>query len=566
MKTLIFFLIFGFLPMGNLVAEEVIEQVDQTEEAIVVEAPSIEGIVLVDDPDSLLDSEMQNEMSGLYVSGVSLPTSITALNEYLTPYYSDQPLNQEQIRIIKRALYRYFEENDDPFVYIYLPQQTMDKVVLQFVVTHSTLCNITVEGNRYYPDRLYRNYIGVESGEWIRPREVERGLSFVNRSPFRNVTAIYSRGEGNGTTDLTLVVDDRFPVRLYVGADNTGITTIQRQRFFQGASWGRVFGLDHIATVQHTSSYDFKTFNAWTGDYQAFLPWKHLLRLYGGTSSIRYTSTPFSSITGDNKGTSGQASIRYSIPFSTWGGPNVRQQFTIGFDYKNTDNTVLFSELFDVFGEYVNISEFMVGYERVQPFASFNSQIAIDLELFYSPGKLLPNQSNTAFNSLRPGAVNHWVYAKAYLEYLQRLPKNFSLLFWLRGQASSENLLPNEQIGIGGYDTVRGYDERQYNSDDALLFTGEIHSPSFPLFSNFCKKRKGDQLEFLVFFDYGYGWNHTPLPDEPKKDTLMGVGPGLRYSAGPYVTARLDWGIKLHQQAIFGGGRSQVHFSAVVGY
>jgi hemolysin activation/secretion protein len=488
------------------------------------------------------------------------------LDKYLCPYYRGQPLTEEQIQIIKRALYRYFEEHNDPFVHIHTPRQTMDKAVLQFVVTHSTLSNLTVEGNRYYSEGLYKNYIGLQSGRRIEPSKVEEGVSFINRSPFRNVTAFYSRGKENGTTDLTLIVEDRFPLRLYLGADNTGIATIQRQRLFQGASWGKVFGLDHIATVQHTSSYDFKTFNAWTGDYQAFLPWKHLLRLYGGTSSIRVENTPLSLITANNKGTSGQASIRYSIPFSAWGRANVRQAFTVGFDYKNTNNTVLFSETYDVYGKYVNISEFMIGYQRVEPFASFNSQLSVDLELFYSPGEMLPNQSNKAFNALRPGAVNHWVYAKAYLEYLQRLPKGFSLLFWLRGQAASENLLPNEQIGIGGYDTVRGYDERQYNSDDALLFTGEVHSPSFPLFSNFCKKRSGDQIEFLLFLDYGYGWNHTPLPAESKKDTLIGVGPGLRYAAGPYITARLDWGIKLHQEAIFGGGHSQVHFSAIFGY
>ena len=526
----------------------------------------IEGIALLGDPKLLDHFKTKNHADGLCVCDVPLPTSIATLNEYLAPYYIDQPLTEKQIQIIKEALYRYFEENNDPFVFIYLPQQKMDKTILKFVVTHSSLGKITVEGNQYYSKRLYTKYLGVKPGESIDLKKIESNLSFMNRSPFRNVTAIYSRGEKEQTTDLTLAVEDRFPFRFYIGADNTGIVTIQRQRFFQGVSWGKVWGLDHIATIQHISSYDFKTFNAWTGDYQAFLPWKHLLRIYGGTSSIRETSSPISLIMGKNSGASGQASLRYSIPVSFFAKSRGREQITFGFDYKNTNNTVLFSELYSVFGDYVNISEFFLGYERIQPIAIFNSQISIDLELFYSPGALLSHQQNRAFNSLRPGAVNHWIYAKAYLEYFQRLPKGFSFLFWLRGQAASQNLLPNEQIGIGGYDTVRGYDERQYNSDDAVLITTEIHSPSFPLISNFFKKRKGDQIEFLLFCDYGYGWNHTPLPNEPKKDTLIGIGPGLRYSAGPYVTARLDWGIKLHQQAIFTGGHSQVHFSAIVGY
>jgi hemolysin activation/secretion protein len=526
----------------------------------------IEGIVLVDDGSSLLDSEMLDQVDGLCIGEVSLPTSRKVLEKYLAPYYVGKPITQKQIGEIKRALYSYFEDHNDPFVFIYVPQQEMNKPVLQLVVTHSSLGNLNIEGSSYYSDRLYERYLGVEPGETIRPNEIQSGVSFMNRNPFRNVTAIYSRGKETGTTDLTLAVDDRFPLRLYAGADNTGIPTIQRQRFFQGVSWGKAFGWDHVASVQHTSTYDFHTFEAWTGDYQAFLPWKHLLRFYGGTSSIRETSTPLSMITGKNKGASGQASIRYTIPVTAFANTNIRQQFTIGFDYKNTNNTVLFSDIYDAYGKYVNISEFMLGYEWIQSFSSFKSQIDLELELFYSPGQLLPNQSNAAFQSLRPGAVNHWVYAKGYLEYLQHLPKDFSCIFWLRGQASSQNLLPNEQIGIGGYDTVRGYDERQYNSDDAVLFTAEVHSPHFPLFSNFFKKRTGDRIEFLLFVDYGYGWSHTPLPGEPKADTLLGVGPGLRYSAGPYISARLDYGVKLHHQAIFTGGASMVHFSAIVGY
>lgn len=38
-----------------------------------------------------------------------------------------------------------------------------------------------------------------------------------------------------------------------------------------------------------------------------------------------------------------------------------------------------------------------------------------------------------------------------------------------RGQLASTNLLPSEQMGLGGYNSVRGYLERQVNVDNGLI-------------------------------------------------------------------------------------------------
>ena len=39
---------------------------------------------------------------------------------------------------------------------------------------------------------------------------------------------------------------------------------------------------------------------------------------------------------------------------------------------------------------------------------------------------------------------------------------------------SNCNLLGSETFGLGGYDTVRGYDQRDINTDDGLLLSGQI--------------------------------------------------------------------------------------------
>lgn len=66
--------------------------------------------------------------------------------------------------------------------------------------------------------------------------------------------------------------------------------------------------------------------------------------------------------------------------------------------------------------------------------------------------------------------------------------------------------------------------------------------------------------------DSGWGTNHKTIPGEPQPDFLLSTGPGVRYTLDPYFSARLDWGIKLHQQAVFTGGGSMLHFNATFSY
>lgn len=135
---------------------------------------------------------------------------------------------------------------------------------------------------------------------------------------------------------------------------------------------------------------------------------------------------------------------------------------------------------------------------------------------------------NADYNALRPGAKNHWVIGRASFKYLQSLPARFGILLHGRGQISSQNLLPSEQVGLGGFDTVRGYTERQLNYDSALLATVELQSPSFRVLGLKRAKFK-DNAYFIGFVDCGYGGNHNLIPGEPNSDYLLGVGPGLRY-------------------------------------
>ncbi len=134
-------------------------------------------------------------------------------------------------------------------------------------------------------------------------------------------------------------------------------------------------------------------------------------------------------------------------------------------------------------------------------------------------------------------------------------------------QESDANLLPSEQLGLGGYDTVRGYDEREVNGDDGFLISTEVAAPPVSIFQIFGNSKIKDQLQFFGFVDYGgTSLHHVTAADVNPNTNLLGVGPGFRYAINPYLTVRFDYGFQMIDTGFDGRHNSRADFGLVVSY
>ncbi len=129
---------------------------------------------------------------------------------------------------------------------------------------------------------------------------------------------------------------------------------------------------------------------------------------------------------------------------------------------------------------------------------------------------------------------------------------------WLRLLGSSENqassspvlllradmqlgdraLLPLEQIGLGGFDSVRGYRQDTLLTDNGVFASAEVRFPVYRL-----RDRQG-VLQIIPFVDVGKGWNSSGRLN-PDPNTLAAVGLGLQWQMGDKLRARIDYGIPL---------------------
>ncbi|HAZ15041.1 MAG: hypothetical protein A2Y28_00730 [Chlamydiae bacterium GWC2_50_10] len=545
MRRIFFFLIFVGAAGGLFAAQEILSE--------------LKGILLMPG-ERMLYPFGTPEMRGIHLKDMDVPGGIEHLRRELEPRFIGQPLTQEGLAEIKRALILYYRRHDRPVVAVEVPEQEITNGVLQLIVIEGRIGKIICKNNRWFSDSLLLGYVQLRPGQAITADTLLTDVAWMNRNPFRKTDLIFTPGEDEGVTDIELITKDRFPFRPYLGGDNTGNGTTGQARWFGGFNWGNAFGCDQILSYQATLSSNINLFQAHSVHYTAPLPWRHLFLLFGGYAKIEPELTGFSS-----SGRSWQVSPRYTIPFN----PLYRsflQESSFGFDFKNTNNNFLFVEERELmaFGGEVNLSQFYGSYSLGKELKKH--RLTLSLELYGSPGRLFSHQKDSDFESLRYRAKNRYVYGRLTAGDIITLPKKLSASLLGRLQLANGNLLPSEQFGLGGYDTVRGYDEREINADRALCLNGELRSMPLPFLKLFGFRKLDEELIFLAFLDFGLGNNVHLLPEESRFQTLLGAGPGLRYRIGKNLSIRADLGFKLHENQFSTSAPMRWHVGGMISF
>ncbi|MGP1386269.1 MAG: ShlB/FhaC/HecB family hemolysin secretion/activation protein [Thainema sp.] len=104
-------------------------------------------------------------------------------------------------------------------------------------------------------------------------------------------------------------------------------------------------------------------------------------------------------------------------------------------------------------------------------------------------------------------------------------------------QFADQALVPLEQLGLGGLNTVRGYRQDLLLTDNGFFASAEARFPILRV-----PEIEG-LLQITPFVDFGVGWNSEFIDPDP--NTLLSTGLGLLWQQGDRLSARLDFGIPL---------------------
>jgi hemolysin activation/secretion protein len=100
-------------------------------------------------------------------------------------------------------------------------------------------------------------------------------------------------------------------------------------------------------------------------------------------------------------------------------------------------------------------------------------------------------------------------------------------------------LVPGEQFGIGGADSVRGFLEREVSDDSGIRTSAEVYTPDFGGKTWI----PGARMRALLFFDWARVDRNRPGPGEVISQSIAAWGVGLRVSQGTNMAFRVDYAV-----------------------
>jgi hemolysin activation/secretion protein len=554
---------------------------------------NVNGIAVFDNADQATKASLAG-ISNVTVSGPAFLNDMEF--KTLMGAVLHQPLGDTGIRTVLSNIVIYCKINGHIVVDAFFAERPLgEEAVLPIVVLEGKVSKINVvvnsRTNQLRDTKSTLRWLRTRQGQPVIQDQLLGDMDWLQRvNPFREVYRVtfqQAKSYTNGTTDLELDLRerypwpldfegrDRFPGRIYAGFENSGNRVLDEERLLAGLNWTKLWGLDHQLNYQFVSSLDFDRYVSHAGSYIIPLPWRHILMAYGSYADMNPDLTQIgvpSVFSPSQRGHTYQASLRYTVPL-----PRVRQyshEVTGGFDYKNADSNLEFGGL-RIVSTPTEIGQFVLQYRAFLP--DRLGQTALDVSGFYSPGELFSENTTEDFQRMRLGAKADYSYLRASLERQLKLPlvdnwlgrsvhDNYVMAVELIGQYASGNLLPSEEQGLGGYATIRGYEERLLNGDNAVIVRTEVRSPFFRITKQiFRPNDQGLELQGLVFLDWGNVSPSEPLSGERDRRTLMSSGAGLRLLAAQNLALRFDWGYQL-KSVPEDTKDSRVCFSAVLSF
>ena len=223
--------------------------------------------------------------------------------------------------------------------------------------------------------------------------------------------------------------------------------------------------------------------------------------------------------------------------------PNEDASWTMGVDFKSTNNNLEFSGQ-TVSASTADLLQLRLGYNHFLRMTEIDEYALLNTAIFVGPGGGATSAHNeAAFQSIRPGSSPNYVYGTLRIEESRLLGRNnnWQLVSRFTGQTASERLLFSEMLGLGGFDTIRGFDQRAYNADNGWIANFEFG----PRTQRWNSSNDTRVWRNFAFCDLGNGYLNSPLPGEDASTFTMSTGLGTRFQIGNRLICRADYGYGL---------------------
>lgn len=481
-------------------------------------------------------------VTGFVVDGDNpLPASLTQAT--LQPF-TGQHNGIERLQQAALALEEVLRNRGYGFYRVVLPPQDIGgEIKLQMF--RFTLGTLAIKGNLFFSnDNIVRSLPQLQPGTSPNTHELARDLAVANDNPSKRANVTFKQGEVADTIDATVDVVDSKTLVGFLSLNNIGNIATGYNRLTAGVSHTNLFDRDHQATVTYTTSPSAPGLVHQYGGY-----YRAPMYQWGGIISAYYTYSSVNSGTIANlinvTGRGEFAGLMYTHYIAPEG--DYRSYVSVGVDDKNfLNDKIVTTGGVPLFPNY-RTRPITLGYtgrmERGWGLWGFNVEYTRNLPLGGG------NDSVSA-NANRAGATNNWSAVRLAADVTTPVFGNWVATARFKSQLSGQALVPGEQFGIGGAQSIRGLNERVLTGDTGWQANLELISPAF------LENTRG-----VVFYDLGQVRRHNDAVTPFAAANSIGVG--LRWNMGTTLTASVDLAHLLNGLVNLPAGtsRDKLHFS-----
>ena len=444
-------------------------------------------------------------------------------------------------------------------VSVYLPEQELARGEVLLKVVEAKISKLQVSGNKFYDEaNIRRSLPALSQGSTPNGHVIAKNLRLANENPGKQTNVTLRAGEKEGDVEARVEVVDENPSKWFVTLDNTGTSQTGYDRLGIGYQHSNIGNLDHAITAMFITSVEKPSE---VGIYSV----GYHLPLYGYGASVDLVAGYSDVNAGTTSTPSGPLSFsgsgyvvggRYNWHLDHHAGYDHKVIF--GLDYRYYDNACSVGA-FGAAGCGAAAATYSVlplsatysgTWTLPSGRAGFYGTVATNLGGFSKGGTSDLQQARANAD------VNYWV-TRAGFDAAQALEGDWQVRGRLDAQYTGEVLVPAEQFGIGGQNSVRGFLEREVASDKGHSGTLELYTPELaPMLG-----MKDWNARMLAFYDFGRIARVNALPGEQLREGIASAGLGLRLALQKAFSLRFDVANILQQ----GGTRQEGHWRFTFG-
>lgn len=162
----------------------------------------------------------------------------------------------------------------------------------------------------------------------------------------------------------------------------------------------------------------------------------------------------------------------------------------------------------------------------------------------------------------RPNADADYMIFRSGVDVVAGIWGNFRFRTRFDLQYTGDALIQGEQFGIGGWNSVRGFLEREVANDRGYSGSVELYTPDVAAALGL----KWATLRLLAFYDTGAVFRNDPVPGDITEERIGSAGAGMRFDIKKNFSLRADVASVLNEGGSQQKNEVRGHFGVLLSF